>query len=209
MDEPEIPRTNEDWDAACEALRCFPSLVDENTRPGVEWRLAELHRQWGSEKFRLRFGIREPANEGERIEQQLFRGEISAEEFQQRRDVYVKRPVDAEMLRGFFGKLRTRLECYTRYMLAVTELLFNPGRQHVSEAEEAAVDRIANELGANFELPWQEIVTVDEFLKEARIAYQMGNVRAGRFSYPTASELVIAVARYAHISWLCKHFPCS
>lgn len=199
MSDSELPLSDEHWTAAREVLSRFPSFEEEF--PSAERELAELHRRWGDSKFKLCFGLREPATVAEEQHRALFLGQISLEEAKKRISTYAHRPVDAEMLRKFFEAVGQQIHRYGRFMQEVVDVLLNPRRQPVTEADEAEIDRLVNEIVAKSTLYTQEIESVVAFLQEVRVARQAGIVRCGEYTTPSAAEMVTLTIHYARSAW--------
>ena len=190
--------SEQDLHAAREVLERHPNIAASASASAMEEVLAEMHRRWGSDTFRLRYGLREPRNDGEAIQASFFRGEIIADDLQK----YAEREVDDRMLRTWFGEIEEILRRYSRFMQVVFELTIDPSRQPLTDDDDDEVDEMVAELSVEkSSLFSQEIINVMDFLAEARVEKQLGLVKSGPFAATTAVEMVLTASGAAHNSW--------
>lgn len=201
MEVPLIAPTEEEMQAAREVVRLNSGLVDQDLIPYLELVLVKYRRRWGSDKFDVRCGLREPHTLAEQCDLDLFEGRITVEEAREQLLKFAQRPVDAEMLRGFFAQLESSLQHYSRFTQEVGKLLESPRRSAIKEADEVEIDRWADVINGPSKMYKQEIHTVLDFLQEGRVEKQKGIAKISIFTAATAAELVVAVTEYAVSSW--------
>lgn len=191
MRKSEFEPTENELRAAWEFLRRNNSSIEVESWSKAAEMLKFKYQQWGRDDFHLKFGLRAPTTAAEQHWFDLFWGRISEDEFRERMRDYGKRPVDSEMVRGFYDYVETQVELYSRFVTEVTSLVESPRRQPVLSADEDGADKLAEAMKFRSKLLKQELMSVSHFVEEARVAKQMGLAKLGEFTAPTASELVL------------------
>lgn len=167
-----------DREAARKALaRNWPNLDASSSQYAALCEgLAEFHHRFGAESFELRYNLRPPRDRTELWIQQEMRGQITEAELQSRLKADAERPIDLEMLTGFFNAYQERLKHYSGVLQKAVIKPSEAGTSIVQENENAIENHISA-LGSPMQLWRENLQTVFQFLEELRITSGRGLVK--------------------------------
>ncbi len=169
--------TDADFGAADEVLRLFPG--DGRFLDLRRQLLAELHAHFGSHKFRLYYGLREPANRVEELVRRHHRQELSDEQLREQLGEHASRPIDNEMLDQFFEDVEPCLAEYSRGIQSIAETT-KPSCRSQRRFERKATQHFHN-ANRPLSVLSSEFETVMQFLDEVRLEFSLGLAIAGEY----------------------------
>lgn len=194
--------TKEDYAAAREVIArsALPEGHGDKEAALLDF-LAERHARLGRSAFRLVHGLREPRDRVEELQVQLWRDEISKEEYRAQMAAEAARPVDAEMLRRFFEDMEKTIEHYGAMRRTIVEIAYDQLDPDVWIRRESEVDRHAAAMCGRLDILPEHIDKVLSFLEEARVIRERGHVEAPTTRAATAAMLVFQVVDQVSDFW--------
>lgn len=194
--------TKEDFAAANEVMRRHPQFAAKGST--MLKSLAECHREYGDDRFRLYFGLRQPINEREKLDAAVFSGQITMEEYKQEYEALANRVMDHETLSTFFREMEDTVARYSDVLTRIVELAYPT--QHQTDLE---LDNRVKTLQGKSSLSGAQLTRTLEFLAEIRIIKARDPIEFGSLSGASAAEFVIASIGFLQRAWLACRKDCT
>ncbi|QEL20681.1 hypothetical protein [Limnoglobus roseus] len=197
----EDPPTPHARAVAQEALDRNPQLA--GGRDPDEWVqiLAGLYELIGDTRFRVRFGLRPPADEYERARLAFDAHQMTAEEFRPIYEVNAARPADLRMVETMAADLEQRVVAYAHFLQTLLDQSQDVLRGRRQWWDELVVGRVLRRVTRKLEMDRREVATLEAFLQEVRVERGLGLAGGGTFDAPAAMNLGINVTRTAENLW--------
>lgn len=193
-----VELTKKDYDAADELLALHP--CDPMKHEVVRRLYAEMHSNLGRSKFQLRFGLREPVNQYEKLTAALLQGKLSDQEFQLRWREHSERPIDVEMIDSTYDGLAKLLESYSKALHLIDDAYRTSDPRSRSEIEQDA-SKCVRSTGRKLGVASAEITAVYDLVVDARVERGFDIIKEGEFRGASASDLVLQVLGYFKSAW--------